>query len=156
MGLRNDEVEWVSEMDFNAPNFQAHVETETYQAMDALAGAKGSISEEVRVRLVPHLVMIFGVWPLFSSFFAAAELRQLPYYAVPWAEAAWGSFVGILLLAQDFLIVGVVSIMASLTIFSALAACLASPIKNNRKKSTNYRSKMIQLPLLINKLSIIS
>jgi hypothetical protein len=90
--------------------------------MDVPAEIKVSISEGVRARLVPHLAMVLGAWPLFSFFFAAIELGQVPYHVASWTEAVEGALLGVVLLTPDFLVFGAAALTVTLGLFSILAA----------------------------------
>ena len=66
--------------------------------------------------------MIFGLWPLVSLLMAAVEIQELPYYAVSPTQALSGAAAGVVVLAPDFLVVGLLALLVSTMSFGTLAA----------------------------------
>src|SRR5512143_3565372 len=77
----------------------------------------------VRRRLGLHGLMIFGVWPLVSLLMAAVEIRELPYFSVSPGQALLGAVAGVVILARDFFVVGMLGLAVSSLCFGTLAAC---------------------------------
>jgi len=77
---------------------------------------------EVRRRLGLHAFVILALWPLATLLMAAAEIRDLPYLAVTPGQAFLGASAGVLILAPDFLVVGVLALLVSSGGFALLAA----------------------------------
>lgn len=80
------------------------------------------VLDGVRRRLGPHALVIFVLWPLVSLGMAAVEIRALPYYQVTLAQALMGATAGVVLLARDFALVGVLALGVSTVCFATLAA----------------------------------
>jgi hypothetical protein len=88
--------------------------------------------EQVRRRVPTHAIVILGVWPFVSLLMAAVDLRGLPYYHVSPAQALLGATAGVVVLAPDFLAVGILAVLVSTIGFGALAACGILPACSRR------------------------
>jgi hypothetical protein len=66
--------------------------------------------------------MVGGLWPLVSLLMAAVEIQALPYYQVTLTQALLGAAAGVAVLARDFAVVGTLAVLASASLFGALAA----------------------------------
>lgn len=91
-----------------------------------------AVGEQVRRRVVLHALAILGLWPLVSLCMAAVEIRELPYYAVSPGQAFLGAAAGVVVLAPDFVLVGLLALLASTLSFGTLAACGVVPDGSRR------------------------
>ena len=82
-----------------------------------------AVMDGVRRRLGLHALVILGAWPLVSLLMAAVEIQELPYYSVTHGQALLGAAAGVVILARDFVVTGVLALMVSSLCFGTLAAC---------------------------------
>jgi len=90
------------------------------------------VAEQMWRRVPTHAIIIFGVWPLVTLLVAAYEFCQLPYSYLWPSQALAGAAAGVVFLAPDFLVVGLLALLVSTLSFGTLAAYGILPASSPR------------------------